>query len=486
MEGLVLLVGIALFFVLVILPIIVLTMVSGIYTRITELIDSNAKRFKNLESALAEQGKLLRESLAGNSQPKPGPASSETAQTRQEITTPLPAQPAPVAASPSTPAEVPSTAPLVDLPKITLAPPTPEPAEENFANPAREPDAELPAAPAVIRVTPMPTPPPPAPPSRFEQAAREVLHKMWNWFIVGEEHRPTGVSMEFAVASTWLLRLGVLILVMGMGFFLKYSIDHDYIGPIGRVGLVILAGVAQIVLGTRLSGNTFRPFGLGMIGSGIATLYFAVYAAHHFHQLIDPGPAFALMIIVTAFSGALAVRHNAMIVAVLGVLGGYGTPVMLSTGEVNLPGLFTYQLLLGCGVLGISAWKKWNLLSYLSFLCNYGLFFGAMRSYDANQFWQVMPFLAGFFALFSTMVFIFNLMTRTRSNLLDALFLLANAGIFFAASYFLVRDAAALNAWTGTGDQGEFAHRWVAVVTLALAVFYIGHVWYCIVYRVLD
>ena len=66
-------------------------------------------------------------------------------------------------------------------------------------------------------------------------------------------------------------------------------------------------------------------------------------------------------------------------VAILGVLGGYGTPVMLSTGVVNFPGLFSYELLLGCGVLGVSYYKKWHLLNYLSFVCNYAPF---LRGHD--------------------------------------------------------------------------------------------------------
>jgi len=75
---------------------------------------------------------------------------------------------------------------------------------------------------------------PPAEPSRFELAAKQILKEIWNWIIVGEGHRPEGASMEYAVASNWLLRVGVLILVTGIGFFLKYSIDNGLIGEKAR------------------------------------------------------------------------------------------------------------------------------------------------------------------------------------------------------------------------------------------------------------
>ena len=152
---------------------------------------------------------------------------------------------------------------------------------------------------------------------------------------------------------------------------------------------------------------------------------------------------------------------NSILVAVLGLVGAYATPVVLASGMDNIPGLLAYLLLLGVGVVSLCYWRDWPLVNYLSFAATYALFFMAMRSYQKAMFWQVFPLAVGIFVLFSTMTFLYKMVRRTPSNLLDVLAVVINGGVFAVVGFALVQE--------------RYDMRAAGLVSLGLAVFYTLH-----------
>lgn len=425
----------------VLLPIAALVMLINLSNRQSQQHLETGRQLRNLTFALDEQRKLLQSLLQRIEPPAASVARQAIFEAQGEATEQV-------------------------LPDVVIAESVVDEAEVITA-PA-QPVATAPASQPAWQSTPWQAPPP----SRFELAAKQILQQIWNWIIVGEGHRPAGGNIEYAVASNWLLRVGVLILVTGIGFFLKYSIDNGLLGEQARVALTVLAGVGMIVGGVRLVGRQYHLFSQGLLGGGIAVLYFSVFAAHSFYHLLGVYPSFALMLLVTVSAAILAIRLDSMLVAIFAIIGGYCTPILLSTGQVNFVGLFSYMLLLGSGILAINLYKQWHLLNFLSFFFNYLLFFASMQSYQVDYFWQVMPFLTGFFMLFSTMVFLFCLVNRQKSTLLDLIALIVNASIFFATAYHLI--------------DSLFGQIWTAMLAVALAAFYVAHVYYCLARRVAD
>ena len=303
----------------------------------------------------------------------------------------------------------------------------------------------------------------PTPPPAWVQSAKDILNRIWQWILVGEEYRPKGVTMEYAVATTWLMRVGIVALVSCAGYFLKWSLDNNLMGPTLRVAMSILFGLGMLGGGIRLLGNRWNILGQGFVGGGLATLYFSMYALGPLYHLLDSMVlVFALMILITVAAGILALYADSMLIAIFGLIGGFCTPILLSTGTPNFPALFSYLLLLNLGILGIAHLRQWRLLNYLGFVFTYAIYIGSLSQYKTSDFPVAITFLSLFFVAHSTLVFLHNLRRSIQASLLEIMHLVFNAGLFSWFAYSLIIEAV--------------GRPYPALMTIAIALYYVLHV----------
>lgn len=226
--------------------------------------------------------------------------------------------------------------------------------------PARQPPAERPV------VVAAPLPPHPLPPSPPTPPERAIPPRPRPAVPEGLSPRlsppsPAAPASDFAtnLGPRILVATGALAFVVFLGLFVKYAWESNWVGPAGRVLLGAAASVALVAAGLRLLGREYRPLGQGLAGAGLAGLYVSAFGAHAFYGLISREAAGVLMAAITVNAVLLAARLDTRLLAGLAWVGGYLTPVLLSTGEDKALALYLYLFLLDVGALVIDHRKPW-------------------------------------------------------------------------------------------------------------------------------
>jgi uncharacterized membrane protein len=248
-------------------------------------------------------------------------------------------------AQPAAPVQTPTTESAPQAVPASPGPTIPRAVPPPISTPPIVPE---PAQPKVVPSVPPPLPPVrPPPPPPVPQVAKPID---WEAFF--------GVKL-FA----WI---GGFVLFLGIVFLVKYSFENNLITPGMRVIIGTVVGLALVVTGWLTSTRRYRVSGQSLCATGVLVLYGNIFAAHVFYGLIALVPAFASMAIVTAAAFFLAVRMNAQVIVVLGLLGGFLTPGLLSTGVDNPIALFGYIAVLNVGIAAVALRKRWDYLVLLA------------------------------------------------------------------------------------------------------------------------
>lgn len=210
-------------------------------------------------------------------------------------------------------------------------------------------------------------------------------------------------------ARAWLfggntvVRMGVLVLFVGLAFLAKYAADHSMFPPELRLAAIAAVGIGLFFAGFRLRnrapGN--QGYALTLQGAGVAVLYLTVFAAFRLYQFLPSGAAFVALGLICAFAAVIALVQNAMPMAFIGFAGGFAAPVLVSTGQGNHVGLFSYYLLLGVAIAAIAWARAWRALNLLGFFATFGVatVWGVLK-YQPEQLASIEPFLIAFFLVY--------------------------------------------------------------------------------------
>lgn len=243
-------------------------------------------------------------------------------------------------------------------------------------------------------------------------------------------------SMESRIGRVWFNRVGMVAIIFGVAYFLKYAFDNNWIGELGRVILGLLAGVGLIAGGEYAYTKKYKIFAEGLIAGGASILYLSIYAAFNFYHLITAGPAFVFMAIVTLYSAIFAIRYDSPRVISFSIVGGFLTPFLLSSSNVD-PYLFMgYLVLLDIGILGISYFKKWaycNVLALLMTYISYAMWYSG--DYKTQYFIGTEIFLTAVFILFSTVAILYNFAHKQLATRNDVGIILVNGVLYFLANF---------------------------------------------------
>lgn len=220
--------------------------------------------------------------------------------------------------------------------------------------------------------------------------------------------KPDPVEKLVLACKRWLTegnvpaKVGMLVLFAGVAALLKFAADQGWLSmPIElRLTGIALLAMAALAFGWRERSRR-RAFGLALQGGALGILLMTVFAALRLYFLLPAGLAFALMLMLVAATSALALKQDALALAVLALLAGFAAPLLTATGGGSHVVLFAFYALFNVAIFAMAWHRSWRVLNVLGFLCTFGIgtTWGVLR-YEPALFASVEPFLLLFFAIY--------------------------------------------------------------------------------------
>ncbi|RTY94314.1 DUF2339 domain-containing protein, partial [Flavobacterium bomense] len=260
--------------------------------------------------------------------------------------------------------------------------------------------------------------------------------------VSNEALKKANPDLEKFIGENLINKIGILILVLGISYFVKYAIDKDWINEPARVGIGMLSGALIMGVAHKLR-QKYAAFSSVFVAGAIAIFYFTIGIAFHSYHLFGQTTAFIIMILITVFSCFISLSYNRKELAVLSLIGGFAVPFMISTGQGNYVVLFTYILILNIGILALAYYKKWsiiNILSYVFTVILYGAWLFKNLDEKAPHYLGALLFGFAFYLVFIGVNIINNVRTKGLFSPIELSILASNSFLFYGAGMVVLEQ----------------------------------------------
>jgi len=246
-------------------------------------------------------------------------------------------------------------------------------------------------------------------------------------------------NLEKFIGENLINKIGIIVLIIGVGIGAKYAIDNKLISPLTRIILGYLVGISLLGFAIKLK-KEYLNFSSVLLSGSMAIMYFITFFAFSFYGLIPELLTFILMVLFTAFTVLASINYNKQIIAHIGLVGAYFVPILLSDGSGRVEILFSYMAIINIGILAIGFLRYWKSLHYSSFIITWLVvllwYFDAYS--QTKHFSLALTFLSIFFITFYLSFLAYKIIKSEKFVIDDILLLLFNSFLYYGICYSIL------------------------------------------------
>ena len=286
-----------------------------------------------------------------------------------------------------------------------------------------------------------------------------------------EEYATSETNFEKYIGENLFGKIGILIFIIGIGFFVKYAIDQNWINETARTLMAYAVGAGMLVLAERLH-KRYHTFSSLLAGGAFGIYYLITAIAFHYYGLFSHTMAFVILCVTTIFMSAVSVLYDRKELAVTALVGGFIAPFIISTDSSSIISLQIYITILNIGMFCLAMYKKWAILPMVSFAFTYIILWGttALGSFSDSEAVTTYPTLFAFATLFYVIFLlpvVFILRTQYGENTRLGLL-----GIITANSFmYLIYGDFLLQHFEASSDTTAYLAFFIAAVNLAIHLY---------------